>query len=117
MKKLYREWAPIRDLFKQDYFPLTDYSLAKDSWIAWAYQDYHADRGVLQAFRREASDLNQLTLKLRGLDPKAEYELIDADSGKTVTKTGKALMTEGLAVEITKSPGSALWTYARRVQK
>ena len=53
------------------------------------------------------------TFHLRGLDPKARYEITDLDIGKSETRSGKELMETGLIVQIKEMPGSALIVYKR----
>ena len=95
-----------------DYYPLTDYSIGKDRWIAWQFNRTVTGEGCVQVFRRENCNDSGITLKLRGLKPKATYEVTDFDKPGTFRKTGAELM-EGLQVEIGTAPGAVILSYRK----
>ena len=64
------------------------------------------------AFRRKNCHKGSLTVKLRGVDPKESYELIDEDSHIKMTKTGEELIT-GFTLTINDKPGSLLILYIK----
>lgn len=86
----------VADYFYGDYFPLTPYSKATDVWIAWEFVRPEQGDGMIQAFRREMSTSRDVRLVLHGLKPDAHYEFTELDTAKTVSATGKELMTDGL---------------------
>jgi alpha-galactosidase len=47
--------------------------------------------GLLLAFRRKDAPFVSADFRLQGLDPAAEYELQDADTGRTWKQTGQEL--------------------------
>jgi alpha-galactosidase len=113
LAKMDREWRQIADLFVLgDFYPLADYSLANDVWMAWQFDRPEIGRGAVQVFRRAESKQDRTSLVLHGLDPAAWYEVLNLDGSK-ITAEGKALMTQGLAVELRGAPDSAIFTYQR----
>ncbi len=66
-----------------------------------AYEFYREDlgEGYLVAFRPTYSDEASNTIKLKGLDAHARYEVRDADSGKIGIYSGRFLMEHGLKLE------------------
>jgi alpha-galactosidase len=111
VRRAYRECAQIAPMIMADYYPLTPYSRDADRWIGWQFNRPEQGDGAVQAFRRPKCAEPAITLKLRGLDPAATYEVTDFDGAPARTLTGKALMTEGLPVRIESAPGAALLTY------
>ena len=64
-----------------DFYPLTDYSLENEVWLAWQYDRPEAGEGLVQAFRRPQSADSIRVFRLRGLEPTA--------STKSPTSTGQ----------------------------
>jgi alpha-galactosidase len=108
-----RQWRQVADLFVLgDFYPLAEYSLANDVWMAWQFDRPEQGRGAVQIFRRAESKQDSARFLLRGLDPAAPYEVVNLDGGRQ-TADGRALMTQGLAVELRGAPDSAIFTYRR----
>ncbi len=112
-KRLFAQFRQVTPFYFYDFYPLTDYSLADNVWIAWQYDRPETGEGVVQAFRRDKSDEAAGTFKLSGLDPEARYRLSDLDTDAVTETLGKDLMEKGLAVGIATKPGSAILTYKR----
>ena len=110
-KKAYRESRKVGPLMLGDYYPLTDYSLALDQWIAWQFDRPEQGDGVVQAFRRAQAEASTMTFRLRGLDPAAQYQLTDFDVTGSTKASGKQLMSEGLTVQLPKAPGAVVISY------
>ncbi|HEX2948754.1 MAG TPA: alpha-galactosidase, partial [Armatimonadota bacterium] len=106
-----KELQTIQPYFSGDFYPLLSYSLANDVWAAWQLNRPDLGEGMLLAFRRKNSPFSQMTATLHGLDPQAEYEFRDMDTGETQHCTGEALMTHGMPITIATQPGSILLTY------
>ena len=96
--------------------PLTPFSVADDAWMAWQFHDPGQDAGAVQAFRREGSGFFGIQLRLRGLDPRARYEVVDLDRPGSVAISGRILMQEGLEISIRDRPGSAVVLYRKAAQ-
>jgi len=99
-----------------DYYPLTPYSLAADTWIAWQFDRPDTGDGCVQAFRRPDAASPTLTVRLRGLDEFRSYRVDDFDRPGSIAKpseeprTGRQLMTEGITIELERR-GSAVLRY------
>ena len=61
---------------------------------------------MIQAFRRSEAANETLTVKLRGLDANATYEIENLDGGKE-TRTGAELM-RGLDITLREKPAAAV---------
>lgn len=96
-----------------DFYPLTGWSLEEDIWMAWQFDVPEKGEGMVQAFRRPKSPTESASYKLRGLNPKAKYELVDFDSGPRTQMTGAELMGRGLTVTMKQAPWAAIITYKR----
>ncbi len=113
MRRRIEDWKQVADDFLGDYYPLTPYSLAERDWIAWQFDRPEAAAGMIQAFRRQGSEEESRSLKLRGLDAGAVYELRDLDRESGTRASGRALMETGLPVTLSHRPQAALIAYRR----
>jgi alpha-galactosidase len=113
-RKLLKQWKDdLGPNFFGDYYPLTGYSLEKNVWMAWQWNRPEVGQGAVQAFRRQESDQERATFKLRGLDPKARYAFDDADQGRMGVFTGRQLMDKGLDVHLKSKPFAAIILYSK----
>jgi len=112
-RKLVGQWRQYAANYFGDYYPLTQYSLGTDQWIAWQFDRPEAGEGMIQAFRRQDSVYESARLKLQGLDPKASYTVADVDSDRPAKISGKDLMEKGLKVEIAERPGAVVIRYSK----
>lgn len=112
LRRLYRQFREVSPLFYGDYYPLTDYSLAKNVWLAWQFDVPEQGRGMIEAFRREEASPN-FPLRLRGLNADATYHLRQFDSSWELTETGKRLMDEGFTITLPESPAAAIIVYQK----
>ncbi len=97
-----------------DFYPLTSWTYALDSWMAWQFDRPEQGRGVIQAFRRPKSQYTEARFKLRGLDPAATYVLTNHDITATTDVTGHELMDQGLSIAIPEQPGAVVITYKKK---
>jgi len=112
-KKAYRECRRVAPYMLGDYYPLTDYGLQLDQWMAWQFYRPQEGDGVVQAFRRANCQAAWKTFRLSGLDPSAQYEVTNFDVAGSTKVSGKELMNSGLTVEIKDNPGAAVIVYNR----
>lgn len=103
----------VRKYFYGDFYPLMSYSLADDVWAAWQYDRPDLGEGMVVAMRRPKSPFTTITAPLHGLDTDAVYELRSADGTGTIRVKGIELADNGLAIEISEKPGSALYIYKK----
>jgi hypothetical protein len=113
--ELYRpladQWREVAPCMLGDYYPLTDYSLGLDQWIAWQFDRPDQGDGMVQAFRRAGAEAPTMVLRLRGLDPTAQYQVTNSDVTGSTKASGKRLMSEGRTVQLRKAPGAAGVSY------
>ncbi len=102
----YTEAQSIGPLLLGDYYPLTPYSLDKNSWIAWQFHRADLNEGVVQAFRRPEAENESLTVRLHGLNPQQPYAIEDFDGDEGV-RTGADLMN-GYTFHLPKRPAAAV---------
>jgi alpha-galactosidase len=107
VRKGYAECRRIAPLMLGDYYPLTVHSLDTTSWMAWQFHRTDLGEGVVQAFRRSEADGETLSVKLRGLDPRASYEIENLDGGKE-TRTGAELM-HSHTITLKQKPAAAIF--------
>jgi alpha-galactosidase len=113
LRRITAQWREIADNFLGDFYPLTEYSTAKDSWMAWQFDRPERGEGFVQAFRRDKCIFEVGRLQLQGLDPAARYEVTDLDLGKPRQMSGRELTEKGLLVTIGDRPGAALIMYRK----
>ncbi len=116
LRRLTSQWRAVADCYLGDFYPLTEYTTGRDGWMAWQFDRPEADRGMVQAFRRDKSIFEVGRLRLHGLDPEANYEMVDLDTQKSERATGRELMEQGLRMTIVEQPGAVIWTYRRLMQ-
>ena len=113
LKKLFDAWRRVADLYWGDFYPLTDYHLEKDVWMAWQFHRPDLDKGMVQAFRRADSVYTTACLALHGLDPTATYRIEDVMTGNAATKTGAELMDDGLEITMPEQPMAKVLLYSK----
>jgi alpha-galactosidase len=113
LRRAASEWRAVADLLTADFYPLTAHSGSRDRWMAWQYDHPETGRGLVQAFRRHAAEVESMTFRLQGLWADSRYVITDLDSGMEVHATGGDLMDVGLTVRMVTRPQAALFTYAR----
>jgi alpha-galactosidase len=96
-----------------DYYPLTPYSICEEDWLAWQFHRPESQDGLVEAFRRPRNRQASAAFKLRGLDPRAVYEITDFDREDPIRATGRKLMEQGLRVTASRRPYAATLTYKR----
>lgn len=96
-----------------DFYPLIKINRENDSWVAWQFDRPEQDDGIVQAFRRKDSLYESARLKLRGLDPKAIYQIVRIGGKEKEEATGEELMNKGLLVSLTEWPEAAVFQYHR----
>lgn len=105
------QYLDLRRYYYGDYYPLTEYSLAEDAWLAYQLDLPESGEGLVVVLKRPLSPYTQAAFSLRGLAPEARYEIEDLDRGARQTLTGATLAAGGLAVELRGKPASALVRY------
>jgi len=96
LQKYVSDYKRLRPYFYADFYPLTpNQNITSDSiWLSYQLNRPKENDGIILAFRRPACPVDRITVRLRGLEPEAKYELLLEDENKTVTLTGKELMDQ-----------------------
>ncbi len=111
--RAWKDWQRAGPCFSGDYYPLTEYNLADDRWIAWQFHRPTPDAGIVQAFRRPKSTVAQLRFRLQGLAPKADYLVENLDVPGPVQVSSRDLLENGLLVRLEQPRQAALICYQR----
>lgn len=114
-KKLLDRYREVRRLLIGAWYPLLPYSREKTDWIASQYHRPDLDEGMILVFRRGESPLDNVNLKLHGLDPEAAYELRSDRTGERETRRGKELMAR-FEIALPEKGSSDLIAYRRAAQ-
>jgi len=114
MHKRVAEFKKLRPYYYGDYYPLTETAhLLKDSvWLAYQLNRPDQGDGIIMAFRRKNCNEESLTVKLRGVDTKESYVLIDEDTHIKITKTGEELI-KGFTLTLNEKHESLLIWYKK----
>ena len=107
------EFRALRDYAYGDYYPLTPYATGDDVWAAFQWDRPEAGDGLVAAFRRPQAPRVSIEVRLKGLDPGADYEVSYEDYGIAVVRSGRELAGEGLTLKIAEAPGSLVVRYRR----
>jgi alpha-galactosidase len=114
LRRLIEQWREhIAPNYCGDYYALTPYSQESNAWLAWQFDRPEAGAGVVQVFRRPDSPDDSRRLPLKGLEPKAKYEVTDLDAHKSRQFTGRELMENGLPVTLPNRPQDAVFAYKK----
>lgn len=107
------QYLDIQKYYYGDYYPLTQYSQAKDVWMAYQLDLPETGEGLVVVLRRPASPQSRGTFRLHALTRDASYEVTNLDTLAKQTIPGGQLTDNGLEVELTGSPDSTLICYRR----
>ena len=114
IRQLTTQWREVMPYYYGDYYPLTKTNRENDVWIAWQFDRPEQGDGVVQVFRRAASIYETARLKLRGLDPKAKYQITGLTHKIEPAQpeiSGEELLQKGLPVSIDERPGAVVIKY------
>ncbi|HNR35946.1 MAG TPA: alpha-galactosidase [Candidatus Hydrogenedentes bacterium] len=115
IKRIVDQWKAFAPNYYGDYYPLTEYSLRNDQWIAWQFHRAGENEGMAQVFRRENSPYETARLPLHGLDADKTYAVTDLDRPDApMTLTGRELLEKGLPVTIERRPGEGFFVYREK---
>jgi hypothetical protein len=96
-----------------DFYPLSPYSTADDTWMAWQFNREELQGGMVHAHRRADCYFRSADFVLRGLDPRAKYQITNLETGEKDQQTGEDLMTKGIYIAIKDKPGSVIFKYEK----
>ncbi|TSA31442.1 MAG: hypothetical protein D4R64_18100 [Porphyromonadaceae bacterium] len=115
LKSAIIEGKRIRKYYFGNFYPLTQVTLDPSAWCVTQYHRTKENDGMIMAFRRPKSQLNEFTLnRLREIEPNAQYKVTRYQSYEplpTKTMTGEELVRS--KAEINDCPGSVLIEYKK----
>lgn len=114
LRRMIAEFRVVEPYLLADYYPLTPYSLEKNVWVAWQFDDPDSGGGIVQAFRRETCPEASAVLILKGLDPDARYEMKSLDGGPGSLVSGRELLGSGFKVSASTQPAALIYRYQRQ---
>ena len=109
MRPIFAEYLRVRPYLTEDFYSVASDAVVDDVWCCHQYNRPTENDGILLCFRRPKSVCDRAVLRLRGLEPAANYEFRDADTGETVRMTGEE--ASHFSVVIDEARGSRLWFY------
>jgi len=112
--RLLKQYLSVRQLYRGDFYPLTDYTVSDEGWIAFQFDRPDLGEGLVQAFRRASCPEDSARLMLCGLEPEATYTVSNLDGGEPQQVTGRYLTENGLPVSLPARPSATVIVYERR---
>ncbi|MHB9038157.1 MAG: alpha-galactosidase [Armatimonadota bacterium] len=113
-RRMMEEMSAIREYFLGDFYPLTNYSIGDDVWLAHQFDRPDLGEGVLLAYRRENCPYPTAYLKCKALDPDADYEVSFLGENDNTVVSGRILVSGGLKVTL-EEPASAMIIVYRQI--
>jgi alpha-galactosidase len=108
------EMKALRPLYLADFYPLLEINTNEHAWCAWQFDRPELGRGFAMVFRRAQSEYVTAEIALHGLDAKANYEVILAETYKPQparSMSGSELAR--LRITLDTAPASVLVTYRK----
>lgn len=100
----------VRGFTMEDFYPLTEWSLSTEVWLAMQFHEPLTQRGLVVAFRRPDCPYPIAQFPLRALESAQQYVFKDEFNSEEVTHSG-AELAEGLKVALPVRPDVAIHTY------
>jgi len=111
-KALVERYRAVRHLLVGEWYPLLAYSRDPKAWTGSQFHRADLDEGMLLVFRHAESPDATAEVSLRGLDPKATYELTYESTGRKTRFKGAELMGR-FKLTIAERHGSDLIRYRK----
>jgi alpha-galactosidase len=114
IQKRIQDYKNIRPYFYADYYPLTasENNAGDDVWLAYQLNRPKENDGVVIAFRRNNCSIESISVKLKGLDKSADYELTDDDTGTKIIQKG-AVLCNGFTLSLAEKQKSLQINYKK----
>jgi len=113
MKRLMEEVFVIRDYHYGDLYPLTSCVVGDEVWLAYQLDRPDLKSGIVLAFRRKDCPYPALSVQFRSLKAAARYKISYSNGAKSITRSGRQLMEQGLEIRLDQRPCSVLIRYAQ----
>jgi hypothetical protein len=115
LRTMNEEFGRIQDdLLYSDFYPLTEFSLEDDVWMAFQFDRPAPGSGVVLVFRRPDAQATTMRFTLHGLDEGTQYRIENFDLSGSELLSGKRLMQKGLEFSLSNAPASAIVQYQRQ---
>jgi alpha-galactosidase len=115
LRRMNEEFVRIQDdLLYSDFYPLTEFSLENDVWMAFQFDRPAAGSGVVLVFRRPDAQATTMRFILHGLDARGQYRIENFDLSSNEQLSGTSLVHHGLEVSLLDAPASAIVQYERQ---
>jgi alpha-galactosidase len=115
LRTMNEEFVRIQDdLLYSDFYPLTEFSLENDVWMAFQFDRPAAGSGVVLVFRRPNAKAATMRFILHGLAAGGQYRIENFDLSGTELLSGQSLMQHGLEISLLEAPASAIVHYERQ---
>ena len=85
--------------------------MEQTAWTIWQYDDN--GEGIIMAFRRIKSPVKSVSIDLKGIEKKFNYEFTIIDSGEKKIISGEKLINEGFEIILDKKYSSLIIKYRR----
>jgi alpha-galactosidase len=108
------EWNLVKSCYFGDFYPLTSYSTSAADWIAYQFDRPDTGAGIVQAFARPSTPATSLTVKLRGVDLGATYNIWDVDHPTAVSPLSGAQLAAGVNMAPTPRPYAVTLAYQKQ---
>ena len=114
LRTMNEEFVRIQDdLVYSDFYPLTEFSLEDNVWMAFQFDRPAVSSGVVLVFRRPDAAAATMRFTLHGLDAGRHYRIENFDLSGTELLSGRSLMQQGLEFSL-DAPASAIVRYERQ---
>jgi len=110
-RELLEEYLLCRPYFYGDFYPLTEYTLAEDTWMAYQLHLPAKDEGLLVVLKRPRSPYKEATFHPRALQPEVRYAFETLDGSVGLGGSGALLMDAGITIELLATPDSVVYRY------
>lgn len=115
LKKRLAEYLRVKECFAGDYYCLEAFHAEIGMWTLMQFDRPDLGCGVLEAFRGVQSAYRTAEVRLKGLDPAAEYRMEDiAENSEPFCATGRQLMEHGVEVTLAEPRSSTLVSYRKK---
>ena len=112
LRRVNEEFVRIQDdLLYSDFYPLTEFSLEDDVWMALQFDRPAAGSGVVLIFRRPSAQATTMRFKLQGLVAGMRYQIENFNRHGNEVVSGGSLMHKGLVCSLHEAPASAVVQY------
>jgi alpha-galactosidase len=121
-RRLLQQVRQLQPNMLGDFYPLTPYTTAPGSWIAWQFDRPASGQGMVQVFHRAGEPAGSvyseaINLRLQGLSAETVYEVKNMDEKAGTLMTGRDLMRKGIRVQAGDGHLALVFTYKTAKKK